>query len=250
MWILLFLNLFTADSLAYDNAVSVSRSAVGTTFVLDAGKSLILKLDATNRIESQAGGRGSRMGAYRTPSDLDASHELTIYIADPGSRRIVMLDRHLQHVSDITSSEHRYDRIAVNRFRELFAVDSEAATIHKFRPNGELDHSFSPPSFDRGGFSDVAVSGDNVLLGQANILWILSRFGLENGFRRFDAPITRITGTPEGALVLAGGKVYVLDGRFTIVAELEVPKTTVDVASDGVRMWLLSPHTLIEKTLP
>lgn len=250
MWILLFLNFFAADTSAYDNAVSVSRSAVGTTFVLDAGRSVVLKLNTSNHIESQAGGRGSRMGAYRAPSDIDATHELTIYIADPGSRRIVMLDRHLQHVSDITSEEHRYDRIAVNRFRELFAVDSGTATIHKFRPNGELDHSFSPPSFDRSGFADVGVSGDAVLLGQGNVLWILSRFGLETGFRRFEAPITRISGTPEGALVLAGGKVYVLDGRYRIVAELDVPESTVDVASDGVRMWLLLPQKLLEKTVP
>jgi hypothetical protein len=160
-----------------------------------------------------------------------------------------MLDRHLQPVGELVSDAHRFDRIAVNRYRELFALDMAGRALRKFRQNGEADAAFIPPSIRNADASDVAVSGDAVLLSQGDVVYILNRFGLETGFRRFPAPVRRVAGIPDGALVLAGEAVFVLDATWKTVAEISIPAGCVDLALHDGRLLLLFPRTTLEKAL-
>jgi hypothetical protein len=137
----------------------------------------------------------------------------------------------------------------VNRYRELFALDMRGRTLRKFRANGELDASFTPPSIRNADASDVAVSGDAVLLSQGDVLYILNRFGLETGFRRFPEPVRRVAGTPEGALVLAGEAIFVLDAEWKTVAEIPIPPGCVDLAVHEGRLVLLFQNITLEKAL-
>ncbi len=214
---------------------------------MDSGSFTLLALGEAGIRTS--GGRGSRFNAYNDPTDLDATHELTVYVADPGTRRIVLLDRHLQFVSEIHSRNDRFDRIALNRYRELFALDTQQRAIRKFRPNGEIDAAFSPPSFRNESVADVAVSGDHVLIAQGKTLFILNRFGLEIGFRTFPETIRRVAGSADGLAVSAGKSVFIMDGAFKTVSVHEFDEPVVDIALRQGRLWLLFPHRLAEKTL-
>lgn len=238
MWPLLALSLILAPPAEYTAAVSISVSATGAVVVADAGAN-----------EIRAGDRRAGIGAFGRPADVDASNELTIHVADPDGRRIVLLDRHLQPVSELVSGTHRFDRIAVNRYRELYALDTAGRTLRKYRPNGETDATFTPPSIRNADASDIAVSGDAVLLSQGDVMYILNRFGLETGFRRFPAAVRRVAGIPDGALVLAGDTVFVLDAAWKTVAEVSIPAGCVDLALQDGQLLLLFPRTTLKKAL-
>jgi hypothetical protein len=137
----------------------------------------------------------------------------------------------------------------VNRYRELFALDRAGRTLGKFRPNGEPDAAFTPPSIRNADASDIAVSGDALLLSQGDVVFILNRFGLETGFRRFPAPVRRVAGIPDGALVLAGDAVFVLDATWKTVAEIPIPPGCVDLALHEGQLLLLFPSATLKKAL-
>lgn len=238
MWLLLALSLIGAPPVGYADAASMGVSISGTIYVVDVGTNELI-----------VGERRRRIGTFGRPADVDASNELTVYVADPDARRIVMLDRHLQPVGELDSDTDRFDRIAVNRYRELFALDTRGRTLRKFFANGENDASFTPPSVRGTEVADVATLGDNVLLAQGDVLLILNRFGLETGFRRMPSAIRRVAATADGAVVLAGGRVIVLDANFKTISEIPVPDDCVDIALHDGRLFLLFPHTLTQKAL-
>lgn len=210
----------------------------GTHYVVDVGTHELI-----------VGERRVRIGSFGRPSDVDATNELTVYVADPDGRRIVMLDRHLQTVGELVSETHRFDRIAVNRYRELFALDTRGRALRKYRPNGELDAAFTSPLLQGGDVADVAVHGDHVLLAQGDVLLVLNRFGLETSFRRLPSAVRRVAGTPEGAVVLAGEVVFVLDEAWKIVSEIPIPVGCVDIAVHAGELILLFPNTSLKKAL-
>ena len=238
MWLLLALSLFFSPPVVYIEAVSMSVSATGTIVVADAGDKAVV-----------SDGRRARLGAFGRPADVDASNELTVYVADPDARRIVMLDRHLQPVSELVSETDRFDRVAVNRYRELFALDTRGRALRKFRANGEVDAAFTPPSLQSSDPSDVAVHGDHVLLAQGDVLYILNRFGLETAFRRMPSAIRRVATSADGAVVLAGDVVLVLDATWKTVSEIPIPPGCVDLAVHNDELILLFSDTTLKKAL-
>lgn len=238
MWLPLALSLIVAPPVGFTDAASVGVSMSGTHYVVDVGTNELI-----------VGERRTRIGSFGRPTDVDASNELTVYVADPDGRRLVMLDRHLQPVSELVSEAHRFDRIAVNRYRELFALDTRGRALRKFRPNGELDASFTPPSLQSADPSDIAVHGDHVLLAQGDVLFILNRFGLETAFRRMHSAIRRVATFADGAVVLAGDVVLVLDAAWKPVSEIPIPPGCVDLAVHDGELILLFPHTTLKKAL-
>ena len=238
MWPLLALSLFVAPPVGYTDAASVGVSMSGTIYVVDVGTNELI-----------IGERRTRIGSFGRPTDVDASNELTVVMADPDARRLVMLDRHLQPVSELVSDAHRFDRVAVNRYRELFALDTRGRALRKFRPNGEFDASFTPPSLQSADPSDVAVHGDHVLLAQGDVLFILNRFGLETAFRRMPSVIRRVATFADGAVVLAGDVVYVLDATWKTLSEIPIPPGCVDLAVHNDELILLFSDTTLKKAL-
>jgi hypothetical protein len=238
VWPLLALSLFVAPPVGYTDAASVGVSMSGTIYVVDVGTNELI-----------IGERRTRIGSFGRPTDVDASNELTVVMADPDARRLVMLDRHLQPVSELVSDAHRFDRVAVNRYRELFALDTRGRALRKFRPNGEFDASFTPPSLQSADPSDVAVHGDHVLLAQGDVLFILNRFGLETAFRRMPSVIRRVATFADGAVVLAGDVVYVLDATWKTLSEIPIPPGCVDLAVHNDELILLFSDTTLKKAL-
>jgi len=238
VWPLLALSLFVAPPVGFTDAASVGVSISGTLYIVDVGTNELI-----------VGERRTRIGSFGRPTDVDASNELTVVVADPDARRLVMLDRHLQPVSELVSDAHRFDRVAVNRYRELFALDTRGRALRKFRPNGEFDASFTPPSLQSADPSDVAVHGDHVLLAQGDVLFILNRFGLETAFRRMPSVIRRVATFADGAVVLAGDVVYVLDATWKTLSEIPIPPGCVDLAVHNDELILLFSDTTLKKAL-
>lgn len=238
MWPLLALSLFVAPPVGFTDAASVGVSISGTLYIVDVGTNELI-----------VGERRTRIGSFGRPTDVDASNELTVVVADPDARRLLMLDRHLQPVSELVSDAHRFDRVAVNRYRELFALDTRGRALRKFRPNGEFDASFTPPSLQSADPSDVAVHGDHVLLAQGDVLFILNRFGLETAFRRMPSVIRRVATFADGAVVLAGDVVYVLDTTWKTLSEIPIPPGCVDLAVHNDELILLFSDTTLKKAL-
>lgn len=238
MWPLLALSLFVAPPVGFTDAASVGVSISGTLYIVDVGTNELI-----------VGERRTRIGSFGRPTDVDASNELTVVVADPDARRLLMLDRHLQPVSELVFDAHRFDRVAVNRYRELFALDTRGRALRKFRPNGEFDASFTPPSLQSADPSDVAVHGDHVLLAQGDVLFILNRFGLETAFRRMPSVIRRVATFADGAVVLAGDVVYVLDATWKTLSEIPIPPGCVDLAVHNDELILLFSDTTLKKAL-
>lgn len=238
MWPLLAISLIAAPPLGFSDAASVGVSMSGTHYVVDVGTNELI-----------VGERRTRIGSFGRPTDVDASNELAVMVADPDRRRVIVLDRHFEPVGELVSDTDRFDRIAVNRYRELFALDTRGRALRKFRPNGELDASFTPPLLQGSDPSDVAVHGDHVLLAQGDVLYILNRFGLETGFRRMPSAIRRVATSADGAVVLAGDAVYVLDSAWKTVSEIPIPPGCVDLAVHKGELILLFSETTLKKAL-
>lgn len=224
--------------MGFIDAASVAVAGSGSHYVVDAGSRELVF--GENRI---------RLSSFGRPTDVDATNELSIFLADPDGRRIVMLDRHLTQVSELVSQTHRFDRIAVNRYGELFALDTRGRTLRKFNPNNELDASFSPPSLQSSDPSDVAVFGDHVLVAQGVVLYILNRFGLEMGFLRMPSAIRRVATSADRVVVLAGDSVILLDESWKFISEIPIPAGCVDVAVHEGQLFLLFSNTMLKKTL-
>lgn len=109
----------------FKDARALASDGKGHLYVVDAGKNLVLRLNADGKQLAQVGGLGTGNYQFDTPVDVDPTNGLDIYVADFGNRRV-------QHFS----SEFRY----LETFPLVFETHTPRQIAGFFSPNADYDN--------------------------------------------------------------------------------------------------------------
>ena len=82
------------------DAVAIDVSPAGELFVLESGRSRLLKVSPTEHGDS-LGNRGSGDYQFDRPAGLDVTNGMKIPVSDPSNRRIQTFDRRNQFLGGI-----------------------------------------------------------------------------------------------------------------------------------------------------
>ncbi|MBI4811032.1 MAG: NHL repeat-containing protein [Ignavibacteriales bacterium] len=179
--------MFSGQAGRYDDSVRTGSFKQAKMFCIDPLSNIIvydehtqvlLKLSAGGDTLGVYGGYGWSHYTFDRPMDVISRNSLDIYIADYGNHRIVHLDKNLNYISSLGSSEvytgddfiFRYPRsIALDRFGKLYVIDGENNRIVKLDDKNHLERSFG--GFDAGSGrlvkpTKVRISGDDLVLVQ------------------------------------------------------------------------------------
>lgn len=114
IFISFILNLFTpADDIelvretyidGFQNAVSVTTDAKDNIYVLDAGSNQIVKYDKDLIYLKRNGKQGWADGQFDSPTFIDGSSGLDIFVSDGKNRRVQRLDLELSFISSLKTN--------------------------------------------------------------------------------------------------------------------------------------------------
>ena len=119
MIFLLILNLFFfgSDSTVekkteysgFKNAVSVTTDGKGFIYVLDNESNEIVKFNDSLKEIKRTGRKGWSNGEFDSPTCIDGSSGLDIYVSDGGNYRIQRFDLNLSYVSSLVTNTSTFD---------------------------------------------------------------------------------------------------------------------------------------------
>lgn len=156
-------------------------------YLVETERHRILKLGADGERLDSLGNQGFGDYQFDTPTDVDATNGLKIYVSDRNNNRIQVYDRRFQYLTTIKADgrnlpvhTYRPGRLTVNRLGELFFYDGDSENIIKYGINGEYESSIAIRSDGRlGKPADLAAFDDKLLLADPSqgVIHILSSNG-------------------------------------------------------------------------
>ncbi|MBX7045354.1 MAG: NHL repeat-containing protein [Ignavibacteria bacterium] len=88
----------------FESAVSVSQDNLGKIYVLDNKANQVIKLDENLSEVKRNGKQGWGDGLFDSPTNVDASTGLDIFICDPKNNRVQRFDRNLNYISSLLTN--------------------------------------------------------------------------------------------------------------------------------------------------
>lgn len=174
------------------DASSLYVAPSGLLYIAETGKNRILVVSPTGERVDSLGNTGPGNYQFDTPTDVDATNGLKIYVADYNNHRVQIYGRHFQYLTTIDKSSG-FDRdtdfeptkLCVNNRGELFFYDDNSGDIIKYNSRGEYDQKFvalsdeiiNQPSFMKS-IDDRIYIGDPV----QGVVHIISSDGRYIGF--------------------------------------------------------------------
>ena len=172
MILLLFLNFLIAgsDSLLvksrevadFTNAVSVTTDGKENIYVLDAGTNQIVKFDNKLNYLKRNGKQGWDEGQFDSPTCIDGSSGLDIFVTDGKNKRVQRLDLELNPISilktnlpDFTADYQFNTPVAtlVLNSRELYVIDGDNNRIVIYKDGRNPSGIFGDYSSGKGQLS-------------------------------------------------------------------------------------------------
>ncbi|MBX7042556.1 MAG: NHL repeat-containing protein [Ignavibacteria bacterium] len=90
------------------NAVSITVDAKENIYVLDAGADQIVKFDSKLNFLKRDGKQGWGEGQFDSPTCIDASSGLDIFVSDGRNYRVQRLDLNLNYISSLYTNQEDY----------------------------------------------------------------------------------------------------------------------------------------------
>jgi hypothetical protein len=144
----------------FSNAVSVTNDRKGYIYVLDNETNEIIKLDENLKEVKRIGKKGWNFGEFDSPTNIDGSSGLDIYVTDGVNYRIQRFDLNLSYVSSLITNTSTFDdklkfntpvaSIVLNT-NALYVIDGENKRI-VYYPDGNTPLTYF------GGFSSAQKS--------------------------------------------------------------------------------------------
>ena len=144
-------------SISFLNANSITTDGKGNIYVLDNEANEVVKLSAELNLLKKVGRKGWNNGEFDTPTYIDGSSGLDIYVCDGKNFRIQRFDLNLSYISALITNLETFDNnfkfntpiscVIVNS-SDLYVVDGENNRIVKFL-------SGTTPVLSFAGFQDV-----------------------------------------------------------------------------------------------
>jgi hypothetical protein len=159
MILLFILNLFfpnqdtiwekTNEYSGFKNAVSVTTDGRGFIYVLDNESNEIVKLDDGLKEIKRTGRKGWNNGEFDSPTNIDGSSGLDIYVSDGLNYRIQRFDLNLSYISSLVTNTPTFDEklkynspvasIILNS-TVIYVIDGENKRI-VYYPDGKIPFS-------------------------------------------------------------------------------------------------------------
>jgi len=122
----------------------------GSIYIADTGNHRIIKLNSDGDVIKIIGGLGWEKEQFYSPSDINASYALDIYVADYYNHRIQRFDKYLNYIASLYSNENwepmlqfGYPKsITISIHGDLFIIDGENNRIVKFNTLSAPEISF------------------------------------------------------------------------------------------------------------
>ena len=145
------------NSISFLNANSMTTDGKGNIYILDNEANEVVKLSAELNLLKKVGRKGWNNGEFDTPTYIDGSSGLDIYVCDGKNFRIQRFDLNLSYISALITNLETFDNnfkfntpiscVIVNS-SDLYVVDGENNRIVKFL-------SGTTPVLSFAGFQDV-----------------------------------------------------------------------------------------------
>ena len=237
MILLLFLNFLIAgsDSLLvksrevadFTNAVSVTTDGKENIYVLDAGTNQIVKFDNKLNYLKRNGKQGWDEGQFDSPTCIDGSSGLDIFVTDGKNKRVQRLDLELNPISilktnlpDFTVDYQFNTPVAtlVLNSRELYVIDGDNNRIVIYKDGRNPSGIFGDYSSGKGQLSRPV----KILKDGKNFIYVLDK-ELKTIFR-FDNLgnyINRLTIENLESFTISGNTLYMFNGKEILIYDLE-----------------------------
>lgn len=237
MILLLFLNFLIAgpDSLIvksrevadFTNAVSVTTDGKENIYVLDAGTNQIVKFDNKLNYLKRNGKQGWAEGQFDSPTCIDGSSGLDIFVTDGKNKRVQRLDLELNPISILKtnltdfSSDLQYNTpvaTLVLNSRELYVIDGDNNRIVIYKDGRNPTGIFGDYSSGKGRLSRPV----KILKDGNNFIYVLDK-ELKTIFR-FDNLgnyINRLTIEDLESFTITGNTLYMFNGKEILIYDLE-----------------------------
>lgn len=135
----------TAYSQSFSNAISITGDGKGFIYVLDKSKNEITKLDSNLNVIKKSGDYGWGSGQFISPTYIDASSGLDLFVSDGNNYRVQRFDLNIAFISELKTNTITYNpefqfntplaTLVVNS-NNLFVIDNDNKRIVIYQ-NGE-----------------------------------------------------------------------------------------------------------------
>jgi hypothetical protein len=205
----------------------LTATTLGDLYVLDCDNNRVLRYGQGGELMGEAGGSGTGTNQFSSPVDLDADGQ-TVWILDRQNRRLVRLNRILNHVEEIPLAPPAdqleaplwYDGVSAAANGDVFLLDKRAPQAVRVSPAGEILCSYGGFGSGNGrleGPSDLDAAQDGslfVLDGRRLLIYDRSgNFQLEV---RHSEPLARVEASTRDAWITtaSGELLWYADGRL------------------------------------
>lgn len=160
-------------------------------YILHTAINRLTKLDENGKQLWKVGGKGSGSYQFDHPTDLHGANGMKIYVTDRNNNRVIVFDRRGQFLSTIEAGDdfgyrQRYqpDLITVNKFGEVFFIDSNRGEVKHFDLDGNTLPGFPLPDEIKEPASMISAGNRIHIFDQAGEgIHVLSESGNYRNFR-------------------------------------------------------------------
>ncbi len=178
------------DRLKLMGPSGIAVNPLGEIYVSDGELNMILKLSDRLEMLSYEGGTGGGPGDFNRPSGMACDAALNLYIADPGNRRIQIIDRNLRQAAAKTEYFEKDGSTRKFNLPEDVAIDFEGNIwvadddrVLKINPFNEIELELSyssPVGLNIGKAVSIAATGTGIIaIGDSGNkkLFVISSYG-------------------------------------------------------------------------
>jgi hypothetical protein len=243
---------YDANSINFMNAVSVTSDGKGNIYVLDNEANEIVKLSNDLMLIKKIGRKGWGSGEFDSPTFIDGSSGLDIYVCDGKNFRIQRFDLNLSYVSSLITNTETFDNnlkfntpyscVIINS-RDLYVIDGDNFRIVKFLGG-------TTPMLSFAGFQDIkgSLSSPGKILKDANnALYVLDK--VRNSVMQYDIFGTFIKPIQYDTIIsfsINRDNMYLLTTNLDIIrydikkqAFIDKNKTFIDSNPESIRDFLV-----------
>ena len=278
------LHLEPVSHTAFDDARAMAVDPLGFIYVADAGRHVVLKLNATGALEAVIGGPGSREGEFDEPSGVEATNGLVLFVADANNRRIQRFSRSNAYLGSIPlmhagqanpDSRVTYRRgdgdvegfstgrptaVVSSGSKEVYAIDADRNVVLKWDEDLRLAAVIGDVGAGRGTLAEPV----DLALGPRSLVYIADR--RRAAIVVFDQFGSYVRAFGDGRLadlrsvsvaeeaVFAGHarhvSLYTLNGTFFGTLALAMDEALVDLIVTRESLFVLTPRRLFRAPAP
>jgi hypothetical protein len=239
-----------------DQASSLYITPMGRVYITEKGKNRLLITTTDGQRIDSLGNLGNGDFQFDTPTDVDATNGLKIYVADYHNHRIQIFDRRNQYLSTIRNSGqfgsgdlYAPKKLCVNNRGEIFFFDDNSRYIVKYNSRGQYDQVFTSLGNDIDTSpSDMIAVEDRIYISEPDegIIDIISNTGQYLGFIGGVKKVGAIA--TDGHLLWAclPGKIKVFEKRGSLIKKITIFKEIkpIGLSIHQDRIFLLTADRL------